>query len=455
MRILFLTQVLPYPLDAGPKTRAYYVLRHLAAAGHEVTLLSFTRASDRAEHIRHLRAFCREVQTVPMERSRFKDGRRLARSLAGDTPFLIARDREPAMLDAVRNLCATRPFDAIHADQLWMGPYAQGARSKGQGAGGEGRGIMTVLDQHNAVFQIPKRLAEWESNPVKRRLLYLETRKMAAYEARICQEFDHVVWVTAEDRQAVADAQNIRQDRTRIQQIGRKGPDFFDLVHWNPQSQSNPKAIPLPPGNRPKKEATRLDDPIIPICVDPEAQQPIEPMRNPHRVTFLGGLHWPPNAAGMAWFVEEVWPRIAARHPDATLTVIGKDPPPPLQAAQSQGRNIHITGYVEDPRPYLAETGAFIVPLHAGGGMRVKILDAWQWGLPVVSTGIGAEGIQVRDGENLLLADDAEAFAVAVTRLLADSGLAARLRQGGRATVEAEYDWRTVYRAWDQVYAQT
>lgn len=435
MRILFLTQVLPYPLDAGPKTRAYYVLRHLASASHEITLLSFTRTSDRAEHIQHLRTLCHDVQTVPMQRSRLKDGRRLVRSLASDTPFLIARDREPAMVAAIRSLCAAHLFDAVHADQLWMAPYAQEASCKLQVVGSKGqgfdvssavrqslpkseqtKGIMTVLDQHNAVFQIPKRLAESEGNPVKRGLLALEARKMAAYEARICQQFDHVVWVTAEDRQALMDIWNDRKDEPRMEEVA-------------PRS-----------------------DPIIPICVDPVAQSPIEPANRPRRVTFLGGLHWPPNAAGMVWFLDEVWPQVVARHPDATLTIIGKDPPAALQHAEDGGRNVDVTGYVDDPRPYLAETAAFIVPLHAGGGMRVKILDAWQWGLPVVSTSIGAEGIQVRDGENLLLAGSAADFAAAVTRVLDDPALAEQLRCGGHSTVEAEYDWRVIYQAWNDIY---
>ena len=113
---------------------------------------------------------------------------------------------------------------------------------------------------------------------------------------------------------------------------------------------------------------------------------------------------------------------------------------------------MEITGYVADPTPYLAETAAFIVPLHAGGGMRVKILDAWCWGLPVISTRVGAEGIRVQEGENVRLADTPEAFAQAVVQVLRKPELAARLAAGGRRTVEVHYDWRRVYRAWDQVY---
>jgi glycosyltransferase involved in cell wall biosynthesis len=102
----------------------------------------------------------------------------------------------------------------------------------------------------------------------------------------------------------------------------------------------------------------------------------------------------------------------------------------------------------------LSETAAFIVPLQAGGGMRVKILDAWSGGLPVISTSIGAEGLMARDGENLLLADSPDAFARAVLRVLHEPALAARLAEGGRRTVDDNYDWRRVYPAWDEVYAR-
>jgi glycosyltransferase involved in cell wall biosynthesis len=115
---------------------------------------------------------------------------------------------------------------------------------------------------------------------------------------------------------------------------------------------------------------------------------------------------------------------------------------------------VEVTGFVADPRPLLAESQIFIVPVRAGGGMRVKIVDAWLWGLPVVSTTIGAEGVQVRDGENILLADEPEAFAAAVLRLLREPELAEAMRLAGRRWVEAHYDYRRVYGQFDDVYGR-
>jgi glycosyltransferase involved in cell wall biosynthesis len=138
--------------------------------------------------------------------------------------------------------------------------------------------------------------------------------------------------------------------------------------------------------------------------------------------------------------------------PEALLTVIGKNPPLELQSQSHPIPAIDVTGYVDNLERYLAETAVFIVPLHAGGGMRVKILDAWSWGLPVVSTTIGAEGLNAKDGHNLLVGDDAQTFAEAVVRVLKDRELADELSDAGRRTVESKYDWRKAYRAWDRVY---
>jgi glycosyltransferase involved in cell wall biosynthesis len=163
-------------------------------------------------------------------------------------------------------------------------------------------------------------------------------------------------------------------------------------------------------------------------------------------------MHWPPNAEGISWFTREVWSQVQREVPDVVLTVIGKNPPASLTQANGHLRNVEVPGYVSDITPYLSETAAFIVPLHAGGGMRVKILDAWNWGLPVVSTSIGAEGLRYEDGENLLLADNPEKFARAVISLLREPALASAVAVAGRKTVEESYDWRKIYKAWDKIY---
>ena len=397
MHILFLSQVLPYPVDAGPKMRSYFVLRHLAQK-HEVTLLTFVRDTDQPQNIAHLDKFCHAVHTVPMYRSRLRDVKFLMQSLLTDKPFLIVRDQTPAMTDKVRQLVRSKRFDAIHVDQLWMAQYALTAVQD------IAPPPKLILDQHNAVHLIPKRLADGETHPLKQRLLAREARLLTTYESEICRRFDHVVWVTEEDHLAV---------------------EALSKTNTNGQMPST----------------------VIPICADPTQIKPVAHTANKQRITFLGGLHWPPNAQGITWFAKHVFPQVRAEMPEAILTVIGKNPPTGLDE-----EGIEVTGYVADLMHYLIETAVFIVPLHAGGGMRVKILDAWSWKLPIVSTTIGAEGMDVQHEKNILIADTAQTFAEAVVSILKDTTLAQLLGQNGRQTILEKYDWRTVYSAWDEVY---
>ena len=142
-------------------------------------------------------------------------------------------------------------------------------------------------------------------------------------------------------------------------------------------------------------------------------------------------MFWPPNVAGVLWFAREVLPLIWARLPEARFVIVGKNPPEEVQSLSADPR-IQVAGYVADPLPYLQAADAFVVPLFSGGGMHVKILDAWLWGLPIVSTPLGAEGIDLRDGENILLAADPASFAEATVRLLTDPTLNHRLRTQAR-----------------------
>lgn len=403
MNILFLTQVLPYPLDAGPKTRAYYVLRYLAQK-HSVTLVSFVRSTDTPAAVEHLASFCSAVHSVPITRSRVGDIGYLAESLLTNQPFIITRDRSAAMRAILSDLMAGPVvFDAVHADQLWMAPYAEYACSLAR------RKPLRVLDQHNAVFMIFQRLAQSERNPIKRILARLEAHKLARYEADLCARFERVVWVTQEDYAAVA-------------------------------AEAAPGQAVVNCG-------------VVPICIDPDEQPVVERKLPAPRVTFLGGLHYPPNAQGVLWFAERIFPQVLAQAPEAVLTVIGKQPPAALANLGLAPANLDVAGYVGDPRPYLAETGVFIVPLLAGGGMRVKILDAWRWGLPMVSTSVGAEGVAATHGVDILLADEPQMFAAEVVRLLHDSALNRQIAAGGRRSAELHYDWRKRYTAWDAVYA--
>lgn len=411
MNILFLTQVLPYPLVGGPKIRAYYVLRHLAAQ-HQVTLVSFVREDDRPEDVCHLEQFCQAVHTVPLERTPWKNFAAFIESLGTGRPAVIARDRLSAMQALLTHLARQTHFEAIHADQTSMAQYALFAQ---KAAPGRTRPRI-VLDQHNALYLVVKRQANLERG-WRRALWQREAAQLQKYEAALCQRFDHILTVSGEDRAALL-------------------------------------AL-LPP-----TEATRIGRrmTVMPICVDPAERPLVAPNGRGQGIIHLGTMFWPPNVEGVIWFAEAILPKILSRVPEARFIIAGKNPPPEVArlatANAGLAGRVEITGYVADPESLLAQSRAFVVPLKSGAGMRVKILDAWLWGLPVISTTLGAEGIAVRPAENILLADEPDDFAGAVVRVLTEPVLAARLREAGRSWVESRYDWRQVYRHLDDVYQQ-
>jgi glycosyltransferase involved in cell wall biosynthesis len=389
MRILLLTLVVPNPPDSGPKIKTHYLLRYLAQR-HEVTLVSFVRSEAEEAAARALEKLCKAVYTVPMRRSRLRDGGYLLASLVSARPFLMLRDESRAMRRLLKDLTAREQFDLVHADQLNMAQF------------GQATGLSMVLDEHNAVWTIFERLARRERG-AKRLLLEWEWRRLKRYEGRICKASAAVMAVSAEDRAALLAAGAVD---------------------------------PIP---------------VIPIAVDIAGGQPVQRRPDAQGILSMATMYWPPNIDSVLWFAHEVLPHIRRDAPDAPFYIVGARPPAEV-CALANDPTIQVTGYVEDPQPYLESSALLIVPLRAGGGMRVKILEALARGIPVVSTTIGAEGIDVTPGEHLLIADEPAAFAGAVVRLLHDRALGDRLAEAGRHHAVTRYDWRSVCPAVERVY---
>lgn len=411
INILLLTQVLPYPLDAGPKVRAYHMLRHLSRQ-HAVTLVSFVRPDDKPEYVDHLREIAAAVHTVPIQRSLARNVRAAAKGLLTGLPMVIVRDEMDAMADLLRRLTGEVPFDVIHADQLSMAWWAQLAASFSPPLTAPSRLPATLLDEHNAIYKLTERMAA-ESTGLRRLIAQREARAFRRYEREMLRRFDATLTVTDEDRALLL--------------------DLFDEPERSQQ-------------------AARFT--TLPICVDPAATPAVDcpPSTAPSlTILHLGTMFWPPNVAGVLWFARQVLPLIWQRVPEARFVIVGKNPPPEVQALAADPR-IQVAGYVADPLPCLQEADVFIAPLFSGGGMRVKILDGWLWGLPIVATPIGAEGIDLRDGQNILIAGDPSSFAEATLRLLTDPALNRQMRVDGRRWVEQTYAWQVVYRRVDAVY---
>jgi glycosyltransferase involved in cell wall biosynthesis len=165
-------------------------------------------------------------------------------------------------------------------------------------------------------------------------------------------------------------------------------------------------------------------------------------------LVFVGSMDWMPNVDGMRWFLDEVFPLIRAQRPECRLAIVGRNPPPSLIAARNS--YVTVTGTVPDVRPFLWQSAVSIVPLRVGGGTRLKIFEAMAAATPVVSTTIGAEGLPVRHGETVRIADSAEAFAAECLDVLADRPAREAMAAKALALIRAEYSWEQVTRSFEQ-----
>lgn len=392
MDVLMLTQVLPYPPDSGPKVKTYHVIKYLAQH-HRVTLISFVRG-DQSEHVQHLKHYCHSVHTVPIHRSPLKDLWYLALSFLRKTPFLMVRDDCKAMRDLVYRVTAEQTFEIVHADQLNMAQYARRIN-----------GAFKVLDAHNALWLLYKRLWQTMSPGPKKLLLGRDWRLLKSYEGQLLREFDAILAVSSEDKTALQKA-----------------------------------------AERP------VNATVIPIAIDTQEIQPVERDADANHILHIGTMYWPPNIDGVNWFINQVYPLVREQRPDVQFDIVGSNPPSDLLALNDAGLGVNVTGYVKDPTIYYKRAALMVVPLRAGGGMRVKILNALAAGIPIVSTTLGAEGILVNSGTDILLADEPTDFAAAVLRLLDDCALSSEISQNGRRLVNNLYDYHRACQPLKEVY---
>jgi glycosyltransferase involved in cell wall biosynthesis len=194
----------------------------------------------------------------------------------------------------------------------------------------------------------------------------------------------------------------------------------------------------------PRKKIT-----VIPNGVD-LAYFDIERTPRPRHLVSVGSLDWRPNAEGLIWFLDEVWPQVIQHSPEAILSIVGRNPPDSLLERAS--KNIVVSGSVPDVREYVTPASVFVVPLFSGGGTRLKVLEAMAMRVPIVSTSLGVMGIQCRDGEHVMISDDAEGFARNIIELLDDQFKAHKLALAGRRLVEDKYSWDSVGEKLNSVY---
>jgi len=388
MRILWVKVGGLWPTNTGGRLRSFNIISELARE-HEVSVFTTHLPGEDGEELgRHLR-HCKQVRSFPFAALKFRDPRFplvLARSWFSTMPVDVYKHQVPAMRLAVDELLASGEIDLCIADFVFAAPNVP--------LGGP---VPVMFFSHNVEYQILKRLAEAQDDPVRRGLLAIEWRKMRRYEAEVCRKARLTVAVSVHDR-------DLHQADATGAQI-RDVPTGVDVGYF--------------------KANGALEDPV--------------------ELVFTGSMDWHPNEDAIRHFIDEILPAVRREVPQVQLTVVGRNPSIGLRRDAEQA-GVKVTGTVDDVRPYIDGAAVYVVPLRIGGGTRLKVFEALSMGKAVVSTGVGVEGLPLAPGEHYLKADDPDAFASAVVTLLRDPERRHALGDAGRQLTHERYAWPQVAR---------
>lgn len=387
-QLLFLSQTLPYPPDGGVKIRTYHILK-LLARQFDIHALCFHRQAARPSGqdvdscIEELEKYASvEAFDIPQEASRSRFVWDHARSVIGSEPYTRFTYQARNYGRRLDELLDTHDYDIIHVDSLDLSYYMPRII-----------GNTVICGHHNVESELLSRRADKVDSTVKAMYLRHQARLLEKEERRWCSQVSLNVTVSERDRDVLTE---------RI----------------------------------PEAEAF-----VVPNGVDVDSYRPSEGETD--GIVFVGGCTWFPNRDALTYFSRDILPRVRQRQPEVSVRWVGRADPEVRREYQNR-HGIEMPGYVEDIRPYVHLSSCYVVPIRVGGGSRLKILDAWAMGKAVVSTSQGCEGLDARDGENILVRDEPDAFADAVNRVLMDAELRDELGRNARRTAEEVYSWEVI-----------
>jgi len=379
MRAAVFTPYLPYPPDTGGKTRSYHLARALATRLEVDLYTVFYGEGPSPEEVDAVQQFCRRVVLFRLDK-RWNTRARLQRALV-PLPRSVDYFHTADSLQQARSHLATGGYDLVIADEICMTPYAELAPH-----------LPRLVLRQKVDYLHYEEMARARPWGLEKALDSLEAVKLRRYEQEKMPLFQAFVACTEYDATV----------------IGRDAPNAAPLVIPNGADLST-----FVPTGRPKAK-----DPTL---------------------LYVGAMHYYPNADAVSFFFEAMYERIRQAVPDVKVQIVGHAPSPDIQRL-AHVSGVEVTGSVTDVRPYYEQATVFIVPLRLGGGTRLKIIEAMAMGLPAVSTTVGAEGLSMHPGEDILIADDPASFAESVLRLLADAELRQRIACSGQRLAR-NYDW--------------
>jgi len=389
MHVAIVDEELPYPPNSGKRIRTFQLVSRLARR-HRITYVCHRNADPREATL--AAAVFRDlgIETVAVERAvPPKSGlgfyARLAANLLSPLPYSVASHTSEPLRRAIRSLAARREVDLWQAE--WT-PYAESLRILGNAP--------RLIMAHNVESQIWRRYFENESHPLKRWYIGRQWQKYEMFERRVFQQVDRIVAVSPEDAMLIR--------------------DHFGARHVE----------------------------VVENGVDTAYFQPNSCDRVACQILFLGSLDWRPNLDSVDLLLSLVFPAVRAQEPAARLCLVGRNPPEALRRRVEATPGVELHANVPDVRPYLARSAVMVVPLRIGGGSRLKILEAFAAGLPVISTRIGAEGLRVEHGVHLTVLEDLEQMATAIVSQFRGSAPGMEMARRALSLVADQYDWNVL-----------
>lgn len=394
MKILFLTPYVPYPLNNGGLIRVHHLLLNLGQK-HTVTAICMEPDNEpQAKGIAYFKEQGIRIETIPVANNQKQELKRIYQllSLVSSKPYQYKQYHSDAMQKAISKHLREGSYDLLMVEFSQMGYYEFNTD------------LPRYVDQHNVEYEIMHRTYQTEKSPLRKLLAFSEWKKYYKQEIENCEKFTACLTTSQRDAE-------ILQQRS--------------------------------PG---------MECHVISNGVDSEFFSPDNTAIDPNMVLFTGTISYYPNTEGILWFYQKIWPLIMAKNPDATFCIAGKSPPAEIQAIADSDPAVTATGMVDDMRDYYNKSAVVVVPLRVGGGTRLKILEGMSMSKAIVSTSVGAEGIDHTDGKDILLKDTPEDFSDAVVSVMRDANLRLKLEKGGRSLVEAKYDWRAITKKLSNVF---
>jgi sugar transferase (PEP-CTERM/EpsH1 system associated) len=396
MNILFLAPRLPLPADTGGKIRTMNILKQMLKFSN-VHFVCFSFDAGDQEWKKEIEKWGVQVTLVSAGQPAFIQ--KAWNVSMGALPHSIIKYGSPFMQTALEHLSKSRRFNAVHIDHLHMAQYTKLFK-----------GLPCFLDEHNVEYRILERCAQVEPNFLKKQLYKQQSSKMKVFESQKINECQGILACSDDDRKIL---NNLLSSARPVHVI----PNGVDTAYFNTDSQ---KAWPA-------------EDSLV----------------------FTGSMDWLPNTDAIVYFCDKVLPLIWQKKDSVKLYVVGKNASNLIKDLAKHDPRIIVTGYVDDVRPYIRRSTVFVAPLRIGGGTRLKILEAMAMGKAVVSTTIGAEGIEYTRDKNIILADDPKGFAEKVLYLLDNPPKSIEIATQARGLVCSRYDWNIIGQKLKDIYTQT